>query len=136
MKPFFVALTAVATVASLGVTAKVNSESNDFQSELMKKAEQSSKGVIVMVSERGDIAAEAAYLLSEQFQQNPGYQPFLIVPEQGQMPGYKKSLALSDEALPALIFFDKSGKELNRVTGTLPITSRTYPIRSALNKDF
>ena len=134
MKPFFVALTAVVAVTSLGVTAKVNSESNDFRTSVLHKAQQSQKGVIVMLSERGKIAAEAAYLLSEQLQQNPGYQPLLIVPEDGKLQGYKKSLALNDEALPALIFFDKSGKELNRVTGTLPIAARTYPIRSAAVK--
>jgi len=134
MKPFFVALTAVVAVTSLGVTAKVNSESNDFRTNVLHKAQQSQKGVIVMLSERGKIAAEAAYLLSEQLQQNPGYQPLLIVPEDGKLQGYKKSLALNDEALPALIFFDKSGKELNRVTGTLPIAARTYPIRSAAVK--
>ena len=131
MKPFFVALTAVVAVTSGGVTAKVNSETGDFKSQLMEKAEQSSKGVIVMLSERGDIAAEAAYLLSEQYQQNPGYEPLLIVPKQNEISDFKKSFALSDDALPALIFFDKSGKELNRVTGTLPIAARTYPIRSA-----
>ncbi|HZV62836.1 MAG TPA: hypothetical protein VFF75_10495 [Methylophilaceae bacterium] len=134
MKPFFVALTAVVAVTSLGVTAKVNSESNDFRTNVLHKAQQSQKGVIVMLSERGKIAAEAAYLLSEQLQQNPGYQPLLIVPEDGKLQGYKKSLALNDEALPALIFFDKSGKELNRVTGTFPIAARTYPIRSAAVK--
>jgi hypothetical protein len=134
MKPFFIALTAVVAVTSLGVTAKVNSESNDFRTSVLHKAQQSQKGVIVMLSERGKIAAEAAYLLSEQLQQNPGYQPLLIVPEDGKLQGYKKSLALNDEALPALIFFDKSGKELNRVTGTLPIAARTYPIRSAAVK--
>lgn len=134
MKPFFVALTAVVAVTSLGVTAKVNSESNDFRTNVLHKAQQSQKGVIVMLSERGTIAAEAAYLLSEQLQQNPGYQPLLIVPENDKLQGFKKSLALNDEALPALIFFDKSGNELNRVTGTLPIAARTYPIRSAAAK--
>jgi len=134
MKPFFIALTAVVAVTSLGVTAKVNSESNDFRTSVLQKAQQSEKGVIVMLSERGQIAADAAYLLSEQLQQNPGYQPLLIVPENAKLQGYKKSLVLNDEALPALIFFDKSGKELNRVTGTLPITARTYPIRSAAAK--
>jgi len=134
MKPFFVALTAVVAVTSLGVTAKVNSESNDLRTSVLEKAQQSQKGVIVMLSERGQIAAEAAYLLSEQLQQNPGYQPLLVVPEGGKLQDYKKSLTLNDEALPALIFFDKSGKELNRVTGTLPIAARTYPIRSAAVK--
>jgi hypothetical protein len=134
MKPFFIGLTAVVAVTSLGVTAKVNSESNDFRADLMQKAEQSQKGVIVMLSERGKIAADAAYLLAEQLQQNPGYQPLLVVPENDKLQGYKKSLALKDEALPALIFFDKSGKELNRVTGTLPIAAKTYPIRSAAVK--
>ncbi|HYG32046.1 MAG TPA: hypothetical protein VD810_03560 [Methylophilaceae bacterium] len=134
MKPFFVALTAVVAVTSLGVTAKVNSESNDLRTSVILKGQQSQKGVIVMLSERGDIAAEAAYMLSEQLQQNPGYQPLLVVPENDKLQGYKKSLSLNDEALPALIFFDKSGKELNRVTGTLPIAARTYPIRSASAK--
>jgi len=134
MKPFFVALTAVVAVTSLGVTAKVNSESNDFRTNVLHKAQQSQKGVIVMLSERGQIAAEAAYMLSEQLQQNPGYQPLLIVPENDKLQSYKTSLALNDEALPALIFFDKSGKELNRVTGNLPIAARTYPIRSAAAK--
>ena len=131
MKPFFIALTAVVAVTSLVVTAKVNSAPSDFQSQLMKKAERSSKGVIVMLSERGNIAAEAAYLLSEQYQQNPGYEPLLVVPENNRLADFKKSLALADDALPVLIFFDKKGKELNRVTGTLPIAARTYPIRSA-----
>jgi hypothetical protein len=134
MKPFFVALTAVVAVTSLGVTAKVNSESNDLRTSVIQKGQQSQKGVIVMLSERGTIAAEAAYMLSEQLQQNPGYQPLLVVAENDKLQGYKKSLSLNDEALPALIFFDKSGKELNRVTGTLPIAARTYPIRSASAK--
>ena len=131
MKPFFVGLTAVVALTSLAVTAKVNSEGNDFRSDLMAKADQSQKGVIVMLSERGKIAADAAYLLAEQTRQNPGFAPLLIAPEQDKMPSYKKTLALKDESLPALIFFDKSGKELNRVTGTLNVSARTYPIRSA-----
>ena len=134
MKPFFVALTAVVAVTSLGVTAKVNSESNDLRTSVIQKGQQSRKGVIVMLSERGNIAADAAFLLAEQLQQNPGYQPLLVVPENDKLQGYKKSLSLSDGELPALIFFDKSGKELNRVTGTLPIAARTYPIRSASAK--
>lgn len=131
MKPFFVGLTAVVALTSLAVTAKVNSEGNDFRSDLMAKADQSKKGVIVMLSERGKVAADAAYLLAEQLQQNPGYAPLFIVPEQDKMPAYKKTLALSDESLPALIFFDKSGRELNRVTGTLPVAAKTYTIHSA-----
>jgi hypothetical protein len=131
MKPLFIGVTAIVAITSLGVTAKVNSESNEFRTSVIQKAQQSEKGVIVMLSERGEIAAEAAYLLAEQLQQNPGYQPLLVVPDNRKLEGYKKSLALKDEALPALIFYDKSGRELNRVTGTLPIAARTYPIRSA-----
>jgi hypothetical protein len=120
MKPIFLALSSLFAVTSLTATAEAPVVHSDFKSSVMAKAAESQKGVIVVISDRGAVAADAAYLLSAQLKQNPGFVPLLLVPENEKLEGYMRTLALPRESLPAVIFFNKSGKELGRVIGAQP----------------
>jgi hypothetical protein len=46
---------------------------------------------------------------------NPGYAPLLMAVDKDKLNGYLGELNLSNDDLPALVFFDKAGKELGRV---------------------
>lgn len=114
------------TVAITALTAIAGTPQSDLKSSVMAKAVDSKKGVIVVLSDRGEIAADAAFLLSAQLKQNPGFSPLLVVPERDKLQGYMKTLALQSQALPAVIFFDKSGKEIGRVVGAKPVDVKTH----------
>lgn len=105
---------AILAVGALTVFAK-NSPTFDIHTSVISKAAQSEKGVILVLTERGDIAAEAAYLLLAQIQQNEGFAPLLMAVENDKVAGYTSALGLPDSSLPAVIFFNKSGKEIVRV---------------------
>lgn len=98
----------------------------DIHSSVVKKAHLSEKGVIMVMSNSGNVAAESAYLLSEQLSHNPGYLPLLMVPKAAQINAYANQLGLSEETLPALIFYDKAGVEIGRVigAGAKPVATR------------
>ena len=104
------------------ITFNVTAETNldGVRNLVMQTAKESDKGVIMMISERGHVAADAAYLLSAQLEQNPGYKPLLMVPMESQLKASLKELALSKDALPAVIFFNKAGQEVARVIEALP----------------
>jgi hypothetical protein len=107
-------LTALLAAIALTVVAKP-APSADFFTSVAAKAAQSEKGVIVVLTERGAVAAEAAYLLMTQVEQNSGFAPLLMAPEPDELKGYMSALSLSRESLPAVIFYSKEGKELGRV---------------------
>ncbi len=106
-------------VGALTVIAKT-SPTFDIHTSVISKAAQSEKGVILVLTERGPVAAEAAYMLSAQMKQNEGFLPLLMVADKDKVAGYMSALALPTESLPAVIFFDKSGKELARVVASKP----------------
>ena len=114
---------AVLAVGALTVFAK-SSPTFDIHTSVVSKAADSEKGVIMVVTERGNVAAEAAYLLLAQTKQNQGYAPLLLTVENDKLAGYKAALGLPNSALPAVIFFNKSGKEIARVV----------PAKSAMSK--
>jgi hypothetical protein len=91
----------------------------DIHSSVVQKAHNSEKGVIMVLSASGDVAAQSAYLLSEQLSHNPGYLPLLMVPKEPQLNAYANQLGLSKDTLPAVIFYDKAGVELGRMTGRM-----------------
>lgn len=107
-------LSTVLAAAALTVYAK-SSPTFDIHTNVVSKAAQSEKGVILVLTERGEIAAEAAYLLLAQIKQNQGYAPLLLAVENDKVAGYKEALNLPEAGLPAVIFFSKSGKEIARV---------------------
>lgn len=107
-------LSALLAAGAISVYAK-SSPTFDIHTSVISKAAQSEKGVILVLTERGQIAAEAAYLLLAQLKQNQGYAPLLLAVESDRIEGYKTALSLPDASLPAVIFFSKSGKEIARV---------------------
>jgi len=107
-------LSTVLAAGALTVFAK-SSPTFDIHTSVISKAAQSEKGVILVLTERGEIAAEAAYLLLAQIKQNEGYAPLLLAVENDKIAGYKTALNLPEASLPAVIFFTKSGKEIARV---------------------
>ena len=110
-------------ISALTVLAKT-SPTFDIHTNVVSKAAQSEKGVILVLSERGPIAAEAAYMLLAQIKQNEGFAPLLMVADKGKIGGYMETLALPEDSLPAVIFFSKSGKELSRVVASESVKSR------------
>lgn len=107
-------LSVLLAVGTLTVFAKT-SPTFDIHTSVILKAAQSEKGVILVLTERGDVAAEAAYILLAQVKQNEGYSPLLMAVEQDKVAGYMSALALPSASLPAVIFFDRSGTEIVRV---------------------
>lgn len=93
------------------------------QEDILAKAGEAKKGVIVAVTERGSIAADTAWLLSAQVQKNNDYAPLLLVLKPEDRDVVLKKLKLVDDALPALIFFDRRGNEISRVIGAYPTAS-------------
>lgn len=90
------------------------------QEDILARASEAKKGVIVAVTERGAIAADTAWLLSAQVQQSSDFAPLLLVLKPEQHDAVLKTLKLTETALPALIFFDRRGQEITRVIGAYP----------------
>lgn len=120
-------LGALLMLASLSALAEPATE---LHATVASKAAESDKGVIVVLTERGDTAVQAAYLLSAQLEQNAGYKPLLMAAEKDKLTGYMNALSLSKTSLPAVIFFDKTGKELNRVISVKPATKMKLSLLS------
>ncbi|HEY9267835.1 MAG TPA: hypothetical protein VIO39_00105 [Methylotenera sp.] len=114
---------AVIAAGTLTVFAKT-SPTFDIHTSVVSKAVESEKGVIMVFTERGNVAAEAAYLLLAQTKQNEGFAPLLLAVDNEKVAGYKAALGLPKSGLPAVIFFNKSGKEIARVV----------PAKSAMTK--
>lgn len=90
------------------------------QEEILAKAADARKGVIVAVTERGNIAADTAWLLSAQVYKSNDYAPLLLVLKPEDREAVLSKFKLVDSALPALIFFDRKGREISRVIGAYP----------------
>jgi DNA-directed RNA polymerase subunit H (RpoH/RPB5) len=88
--------------------------------EILDSARNAKKGVIVAVTEPGEVAAETAWLLSAQVTRNADYAPLLLVLKPEKREQMLKTLGLPETVLPALIFYDRKGREINRVVGALP----------------
>jgi len=116
-------LSTILAAGAFTVYAK-SSPTFDIHTSVVSKAAQSEKGVILVLTERGDIAAEAAYLLLAQINQNQGYAPLFLAVEDDKIVGYKTALSLPDASLPAVIFFSKSGKEIARVVSAKSVMTK------------
>jgi hypothetical protein len=132
--PFIFA--AVLMAVALNVTAEVKAKSklpaaNNFNNN--------NKGMIMVVSESGQAASEAAYLLAGIVAHNPGYAPLLIVPAATKS---KQSLRenktaqelnLAEADLPAVIFFNKAGKEIARLVQIKSAKTKEDDFKSAIS---
>lgn len=91
-----------------------------LRSEILAKAQHATKGVIVAVTKPGPIAAETAWLLSAQVVGSDKHAPLLLVLKPDEKDKLLHSLNLHEAALPALIYYDRTGREINRIIGALP----------------
>lgn len=87
---------------------------------ILTRAQEAKSGVIVAVTDRGEVAADTAWLLSAQVMQDNRYAPYLLVLNSEERERALKTLKLSEGALPALIYYDRHGREISRVIGALP----------------
>jgi len=115
MKSKFFILSGVFVFSSAFATAGPATAGDELQASVLAKAAESKSGVIMAITARGKVAADAAYLLASQLPYNPGFAPLLMAVDKDKLNRYLGELKLSNDDLPALVFFNKSGKELGRV---------------------
>ena len=118
MKSKFSALSGMLVFSTTVAVAGPVSSGDELQASVLAKAAEGRRGVIMVITPRGDVAVDAAYLLANQLASNPGFVPLLIAAEKDRLNAYLNTLKLSNEELPAVVFFDKSGKQLGRVVAT------------------
>jgi hypothetical protein len=73
---------------------------------ILAHAHEAKSGVIVAVTERGQVAADTAWLLSAQVKQDSSYAPLLLVLKPEDREITLKTLKLLESSLPALIYYD------------------------------
>jgi hypothetical protein len=131
-------LTILTLILVIGSQADAETSSNNLQSNIRNKASASMRGVIVALAEPGSDAAETAWLLSQQTQPGSGYAPYLLVVGDGQRKQVYRELKLPESSSPALLIFDRQGREVSRITGVRPVQvpwqhkSESAPIVAAL----
>jgi len=91
-----------------------------IQKDILAHAHEAKSGVIVAVTDRGEVAADTAWLLSAQIKRDNNYAPLLLVLKPEERESALKTLKLSESSLPALIYYDRHGREISRVIGALP----------------
>ena len=104
----------------LGSAHAIAGPPEPLRSEILAKAQHARKGVIVAVTKPGPIAAETAWLLSAQVVGSDKHAPLLLVLKPDEKEKILQSLELHEAALPALIYYDRAGREINRIIGALP----------------
>ena len=119
--------------ALLGISSIANAEI--FPNQTTAEAEKP-YGVIIAVTKSGEIAAQTALLLSSQIKQNSNFAPILLVVNSPEKVAMMKTLNLDNQSLPALVYFNNAGVEMNRVVNALPSNERIITMRmidSAIN---
>ncbi|MFZ4587103.1 MAG: hypothetical protein ACOYMJ_04820 [Candidatus Methylopumilus universalis] len=117
MKKFLI----ITTIASLLSSYAYAGSHDSIQKQVLSKASQSGQGVILAVTERGQVAEDTAWLLAHQLERDKSYTPLFVAFNEKERKSTLKDLHLEKSSLPALIFFDKNGHEVNRVIGALPV---------------
>lgn len=113
-------LTILTLSLAVGGQANADTLSNNLQSTIRSKAFASKRGVIVALAEPGSGAAETAWLLSQQTQPGSGYAPYLLVIGAERREQVYRELKLPENSLPALLIFNRQGREVSRITGVRP----------------
>lgn len=110
----------------------VSISSNQIRDNIAVHSHAAKSGVIVAVTERGAVAADTAWLLSKQVKPDNGYTPMLLALKPDEKEVTLKTLHLAENELPALIFYDGHGQEINRIVGVLPTNTvkQTIPSNS------
>ncbi len=110
----FAGLTALIT---FNVTAKnlVDSPSVNINALVLDKARVSGKGVILGITTQGKHVANFETLLLQQADSNQNYVPLLVAPNAEVINRSLSEINLLPWQLPAFVFYDNQGKEINRV---------------------
>lgn len=112
----FAALSLVfATNVMAGETGPANL-ANSYTSH----ADINKQSLVVAVTDPGDSAVDTAWLLSSQVQGNKADTPILLVLNPETRDETLNFLKLSASELPALIYLDSNGNQLNRVVQAAP----------------
>ena len=131
MKSRFFVLTGAFVFYTAFAMAGPPAASDELHTSVLAKAAQSKNGVIMAITARGKVADDAAYLLVNQLPYNPGYAPLLMAVEKDKLTSYLNELNLSQDDLPALVFFNKSGKEVGRVVAAQTTTPKLKQMQAA-----
>ncbi len=94
----------------------------NLDSQITSHANLSKGSLVVAVTEPGKVAADTAWLLSNQVQGSHPDTPILLVLKPKTRIETLKFLKLSASELPALIYLDSNGNELSRVIKAAPST--------------
>jgi hypothetical protein len=113
-------LTTLTLSLAIGGQAGADTPGNNLQSNIRSKASASKRGVIVALAEPGREAADTAWLLAQQTQPGSGYAPYLLVVGDEQRKQVYRELKLPESSSPALLIFDRQGREVSRITGVRP----------------
>lgn len=119
--------------ALVGMSITANAEI--FPNQPTAQAEKP-YGVIIAVTKSGEIASQTALLLSSQIKQNSNFAPILLVVNTPEKVAMMKTLKLDNKSLPALVYFNNAGVEMNRVVNALPSNESIITMRavdSAIN---
>ncbi len=116
----------LSTIILLNIANATADMESALRENILSNAHKAQSGVIVAVTERGEVAAETAWLLSAQVMRNHSYAPLLLALQPEELKVAMKELKLTEQSLPALIFFDRKGREISRVVGALPSQSIKY----------
>ena len=111
------------TLFLLGMINASAGPPSTVRESILARAHEGKKGVVVAVTERGDIAADTAWLLAAQVKQNGNFAPLLLVLNPDESEGVLKTLGLAETTLPALIYYDHRGREISRAIGVYPMGS-------------
>lgn len=116
---------------SFAASAMAGDADESLKNQIATRAALSKGGLIVAVTERGDVSTETAWLVVKQVQRNDKLAPMLVTLTPETRAETLKTLNLDASALPALIYFDAKGKEISRVTdispATLPLEKKVTP---------
>jgi hypothetical protein len=112
----FAALSLVfVTNAMAGETGTVT-----LDDQITSHADINKQSLVVAVTEPGASAVDTAWLLSSQVQGSRADTPILLVLQPETRDETLKFLKLSAPELPALIYLDSNGNQLNRVVKAAP----------------
>lgn len=120
------------TMILYGIAYATAGPPDTLHEKILSIARQEHKGVILAVTERGEVAAETAWLLSAQVIGSKSHTPFLLALMPEEKMRVLAELGLRERSLPALIYYDHSGREVSRIIGVMPSRNiKTLRVSSA-----
>jgi len=86
-----------------------------ISAKIAEKVQRTGKGVILGITSQNINTVNFVPQFLIQVKNNPHYGPIFLAPEENALQQQLYELGLSEEQLPAFIFYNKQGKEISRV---------------------